>query len=122
MLRQAKWNRQRGVKQPEHHPSRHRHPNAAPQGHALINGQPSGEGADDHDPLDPKVQHACAFTDQLAHGCKHQGRGDADHGRPETGRQQDFKNIAHPRTTRILVRRIARTMNNSAEASSISAI
>ena len=86
MLRQAKRNRQRGMKQPKQHPRGHRYPDTAPQGHALINRQPSGEGADDHDPLDPKVQHARAFTDQLTHGCQHQRRCDADHGCPETGR------------------------------------
>src|SRR6056297_851336 len=122
MLAEPEWHGQRGMQEPKEHPRAHRHAYAEPQRRALVDGHPAREGADHHDPFDPEVQNARALADDLAHGGENQWRGDAHRGGPEAGREQDIENVHQPRTTLTLVSRIARTMNKSAIAISMSAI
>ena len=74
-----------------------------------------------HDALDTEVEHAGALADQLAHGGEDQRRGDADRGGPETGRDENIKDVHQPRLTLNLVSMIASTIKSSATASMMSA-
>ena len=66
---------------------------ADPQRRALVDGEPAGEGADDHDPLDAEVQHARALAEQHAERAEDERRGDAQHRDPEGHARDDVDDV-----------------------------
>ncbi|MNL47871.1 hypothetical protein D3C87_1706810 [compost metagenome] len=66
---------------------------AGPKIAAGIDGEPAGESACRHDPLDAEVENARPLADQLAHGREDQRGCYADGGNPEGGGEEDFERV-----------------------------
>ena len=66
---------------------------ADPQPRALVDGQPAGECADHHDPLDAEVQHAGPLAQQHAQRAEDERRGNAQHRDPERDARHDVEDI-----------------------------
>ena len=107
------WERPRGtredaVQQAEGHAGEEGDRDAAPERQAGVDGEPAGEGADDHDALDAEVEDAGPLADELAHGGEDQRRGDAQDGGPEAGGGEDVEVLHGSGRARRVVRRTAR--------------
>ena len=91
VLGEAEGDGEDAVQQAEGHAGEERGGDAGPEREAEVDGEPAGEGADDHDALDAEVEDACPLADELAHGGEDQRRGDAEDGGPEAGGGEDVE-------------------------------
>ncbi len=91
VLGEAEGHGEDAVQEAEGHAGEKGDGDPAPERKAGVDGEPAGEGADDHDALDAEVEHAGALADELAHGREDQRRGDADDGGPEADRGEDVE-------------------------------
>ncbi len=94
VLRQRERHRQQRMQRAEGRTHQRRHGHAGPQAAALVDREPSGKRARDHDAFDAEVEHAGALAQQHAQRAQDQRRGDAQHRHPERRGQQQVEGFA----------------------------